>query len=77
MKVSREAIALFAGTVIGILVVTPFVLAIKYFDLGVSLILAAPALIWLLLRGARRLDRWAHNEGESPPPDPDYPEDAD
>lgn len=77
MNVSREAVALLAGTVIGILVVTPFVLAIKYFDLGVSLILAAPALIWLLLRGARRLDQWAHNESGRPPPDPDYPEEAD
>ncbi|PLW68605.1 hypothetical protein [Pseudohalioglobus lutimaris] len=74
MKVSREAVALVAGIALCILAVTPFVLAINYFDWGVSLVLAAPAFVWLLLWAGKKLERWARNEPDTLPPDPDYPD---
>ena len=77
MSKTRETIALISGIAICIAVITPFALAIKYFDWGVGLLLVAPLLIWLLLRTGRSLERWAINETETLPPDPDYPEEPD
>ncbi len=74
MNISREAFALAAGVIVCIIVVTPFAMAIKYLDGGVSFILASPLLIWLLLWAGKKLERWAHNEHDSRPPDPDYPD---
>ncbi len=71
----RKTIALIAGIVICLLVVTPFALAINRFDWGVGLILVAPLLVWLLLRMGRALERWARNESDRVPPDPDFPDD--
>jgi cytosine/uracil/thiamine/allantoin permease len=71
----RKAIALVAGMVICILVITPFVLAINRFDWGVGLLLVAPLLIWLLLRLGRVMESWARNEVGQRPPDPDFPDD--
>ncbi|MCB1687691.1 MAG: hypothetical protein KDI33_04370 [Halioglobus sp.] len=77
MNVSREAVALTTGVILCILAVTPFVLAIKYLDGGVGLILVSPVLIWLLLRAGKKLERWARNEPDTTPPDPDYPDNED
>ena len=74
MKISREAVALIAGVVLCIIIVTPFVMAIKYLEGGVVFILASPALVWLLLWLGRKLERWARHHNNSPPPDPDYPD---
>jgi hypothetical protein len=74
MKASREAIAIVAGVTLCILAVTPFVLAINYYDWGVSLMLLAPAFVWLVLWAGKKLERWARNEADMPPPDPDYPD---
>ena len=71
----RKFLALLLGVVLCILAVTPFALAINRFDWGVSLLLVAPLLVWLLLRAGRALERWANNEGRSLPPDPDFPDD--
>lgn len=76
MSKARQAFALAIGTAICVLVITPFALAIKRFDWGVGLLLVAPALVWLLLRIGQRLERWSRNEVNTPPPDPDYPEDS-
>ncbi len=76
MRVSREAVALVAGVVLCIAAVTPFVLAINYYDWGVGLMLAAPVFVWLLLQAGKKLERWARNEPDTDPPDPDYPDDA-
>lgn len=76
MRKSRETIAVFAGVAICIVLVTPFVMAIKYFDWGVGLVVISPPLIWLLLQGGKRLERWARNEKDTAAPDPDYPEDS-
>jgi hypothetical protein len=67
---------LLAGTVLGTAFVTLYVLAINRFDWGVALILAAPLVVWLLLRMGRMLERWAGGSGDSQG-DPDFPEDAD
>lgn len=74
MNMSREAVALITGVILCTIVVTPFVMAIKYFDGGVGLILISPVLVWLLLWAGKRLERWARNESDAPPPDPDYPD---
>ncbi len=74
MNISRKAFALAAGVILCIIVVTPFVMAIKYLDGGVFFILASPLLIWLLLWAGKKLERWACNELDTPPPDPDYPD---
>lgn len=76
MKTSREAVALIAGVTLCIVVTTPFVMAIKYNDWGVGLVVVSPIFIWLLLRAGKKLERWARNEPNALPPDPDYPEDA-
>ena len=76
MIVSRPMVALLSGIGICALVITPFVLAINSFDWGVGLVLVAPALIWLLLRAGQALERWARNESDTLPPDPDFPDDA-
>lgn len=77
MSASRKTVALVSGIVICLLAVTPFVLAIKSFDWGVGLILVSPVLVWLLLRVGRALERWAYNEPDTLPPDPDFPDDTD
>jgi len=74
MSRSRQAFALAIGTAVCVLSITPFALAINRFDWGVGLLLAAPLLVWLLLRMGRRLESWSRNE-PAIPPDPDYPED--
>ena len=74
MNISREAFALALGVILCIIVVTPFVMAIKYLDGGVGFILASPVLVWLLLWAGKKLERWARNEPDTPPPDPDYPD---
>jgi cytosine/uracil/thiamine/allantoin permease len=75
MSNSRKVVALLLGVVLCILAVTPFALVINRFDWGVSLLLVAPLLVWLLLRAGRALERWANAEDRSPPPDPDFPDD--
>lgn len=76
MSRSRQAVALIGGVVLCIVAVTPFALAINRFDWGVGLILVAPLLVWLLLRVGRALERWARNEPDAPPIDPDFPDDS-
>jgi len=73
---NRGAVALVIGLVVCLLVMTPFVLAINYYDWGVGLVLVSPLVIWLLLRLGRRLEHWARGE-TGRPPDPDFPEDED
>lgn len=75
MSTLRPAIALVTGVVICILAITPFALAINRFDWGVVLLLVAPLIVWLLLRMGRALERWARNEPNIPPHDPDFPDD--
>ena len=70
----RKAIAISVGIAACIGVITPFALAINRFDWGVSLLLVAPLLVWLLLRAGKALERWAGNKQDGPPPDPDFPE---
>jgi hypothetical protein len=77
MSTSRKTFALVSGIAICLAVMTPFVLAINQFDWGVGLVFVSPLVIWLLLRVCRRLERWARNETETLPPDPDYPDDPD
>ena len=55
--------------------VTTFALAINRFDWGVGLLLVAPVMVWLLLRLGKALERWARNEPDTPPVDPDFPDD--
>ena len=74
MNISREAVALIAGVVLCTIIVTPFAMAIKYLDGGVFFILASPVLVWLLLWGGKKLERWARHENNTLPPDPDYPD---
>lgn len=76
MSRSRQAVALIGGVALCIVAVTPFALAINRFDWGVGLILVAPLLVWLLLRVGRALERWARNEPDAPPTDPDFPDDS-
>ena len=76
MNISRGAIGLAIGVILCIFVVTPFVVAIKYLDNGVFFILASPVLVWLLLWVGKKLERWVRNEPDTPPPDPDYPDDS-
>ncbi len=76
MKMSREAVALIAGVVLCIIIVTPFVMAIKYLEGGVFFILASPALVWLMLWGGKKLERWARRDNHTLPPDPDYPDES-
>jgi hypothetical protein len=75
MNTSRHAIALLTGITVCVLAVTPFALAINYFDWGVGLLLLAPLLVWFLLRFGKALERWARKESGTPPPDPDFPDD--
>ena len=75
-KTLRQAIALLAGIGLCALVVTPFALAINRFDWGVGLLLVAPLMVWLLLRAGKALERWARNEPDTPPVDPDFPDDG-
>ncbi len=75
MSKSRQAVALISGVTLCILAVTPFALAINRFDWGVGLLLVAPLFVWLLLRAGRALERWARNEPDAPPVDPDFPDD--
>lgn len=75
MREPRKAIALLGGILLAALVVTPFALAINRYDWGVGLLLAAPLIVWVLLRVGRALERWARNEADTLPPDPDYPDD--
>lgn len=75
MSNPRPMAALLAGIGICVIVITPFALAIKYTDWGVGLLLLAPLLVWLLLRMGQRLERWASNEPDTPPGDPDFPDD--
>lgn len=71
----RKTLALIAGVVICTLLITPFVLAINRFDWGVSLILVTPLVVWVLLRIGKALEHWARNEPDTPPVDPDFPDD--
>lgn len=75
MSRSRKAIALLTGMAVCVLAVTPFALAINRFDWGVGLLLVAPLFVWLLMRVGKALERWARNEPDTPPPDPDFPDD--
>ena len=77
MSASRQTIALVSGIAICLLVVTPYVLAIKSFDWGVGLVFVSAVFVWLLLRVGQALERWARNEPDTLPPDPDYPDDTD
>jgi hypothetical protein len=43
----------------------------------VGLVFVSPVFVWLLLRVGRALERWARNEPDTLPPDPDYPDDTD
>lgn len=72
---NRGVVALVTGVLLCALVMTPFVLVIKYYDWGVGLVFVSPLVIWLLLRVGKALERWSRNESSSLPPDPDYPED--
>jgi hypothetical protein len=74
---SREAFALVLGVILCGIVITPFVMAIKYLDGGVGFILVSPLLVWLLMWAGKKLERWARNEPDTLPPDPDYPDAAD
>ena len=74
MSTARKVIALISGVALCTLAVTPFALAINHFDWGVGLILLAPLFIWCLLRLGKALERWARNEPDVLPPDPDYPD---
>ncbi len=76
MSKLRQAVALVSGVALCILAVTPFALAINRFDWGVGLLLVAPLLVWLLLRAGKALERWARNEPNTPPTDPDFPDDS-
>lgn len=71
----RKTIALIAAVVIGVLLVTPFVLAINRFDWGVGLLLVAPLLVWVLMRMAKAIEHWARNEPDEILVDPDFPDD--
>jgi uncharacterized membrane protein len=71
----RKTIALVVGVVLCTLLVTPFVLAINSFNWGVGLLLVAPLFVWILLRIGKALERWANNEVDTPPVDPDFPDD--
>lgn len=71
----RKTLALIVGVVLCTLLITPFVLAINRFDWGVSLLLVAPLFVWILLRIGKALERWARNEADTPPVDPDFPDD--
>lgn len=71
----RKTLALIAGIVICTLLITPFALAINRFDWGVGLLLVAPIVVWILLRIAKALEHWARNEPDTPPVDPDFPDD--
>lgn len=73
----RKTAALVAAVVLCVVLVTPFVVAIKRYDWGVALLLVAPVWVWLLLRIGRALERWACNAPDALPPDPDFPEEAD
>ena len=75
MRNTRKLVSLLLGVVLCILAVTPFAMVINRFDWGVGLLLVAPPFVWLLLRAGRALERWANNEGRSPPTDPDFPDD--
>ena len=70
----RKALALITGTVLCTLLITPFVLAINSYDWGVGLLLIAPLVVWLLIRAGKALERWANNEADTPPVDPDFPD---
>ncbi|MCB1676741.1 MAG: hypothetical protein KDI01_10645 [Halioglobus sp.] len=71
---TRCAAALILGLLLCAATVIPFVLAINRFDWGVGLLLAAPLLVWVLLRSSRALERWARNERGGDAPDPDFPD---
>lgn len=71
----RKTIALLSGIALCIMTVTPLALAINHYDWGVGLLLVAPLFVWLLLRAGKALERWACNEPDTLPPDPDFPED--
>jgi hypothetical protein len=73
----RLVFALLLGLVICSALVIPFVLAINSYDWGVGLLLVAPLLVWILMRIARALERWARTTTEGSLPDPDFPHDND
>jgi len=73
----RLVFALLLGLMICAALVIPFALAINRYDWGVALLLVAPIFVWVLMRIGRRLEDWARNTTSDPPPDPDYPDDAD
>ena len=75
MNRSRSAIALIAAIVLSLLIITPFVLAIHNYDWGVALVFISPLLVWWLMRMGKSLERWARNEPDRLPPDPDFPDD--
>lgn len=66
--------ALVLGLLLCAAMLTPFVLAINRFDWGVGLLPLAPLLVWLLLRSGKALERWARNDTDTAPPDPDFPD---
>lgn len=70
----RKVFALITGVIICTLLITPFVLAINYYDWGVALLLVAPLVVWLLIRMGKALERWANNEADTAPVDPDFPD---
>ena len=77
MSKRQQVMAVAAGIIVGLVTVVPFVLAINRFDWGVGMLLLAPLLVWLLMRAANALERWASDERKTPPVDPDYPDSAD
>jgi drug/metabolite transporter (DMT)-like permease len=69
----RKPLALTVAVVGCIILITPFVVAVRYFDWGVFLLVLAPAVVAILMMLGRRLERWAVPRPEQP--DPDYPDD--
>ncbi|MCK9502938.1 MAG: hypothetical protein M0Q95_01980 [Porticoccaceae bacterium] len=71
----RLAVALALALLLCAATIIPFVLAINHFDWGVGLLLMAPPLVWVLMRGCRALERWARRDSHaSVPVDPDFPD---
>ncbi|RLQ23838.1 hypothetical protein DWB85_01415 [Seongchinamella sediminis] len=71
---SRKVVALLLGLLITVLAVSAFALAINRYDWGVTLILLAPLLVWLVLRMGKWLERWANGTGRLDDSDPDFPD---
>lgn len=64
MRIQRSTIAVIAGLLIALAVMTPLTWLIKNRDWGVALMLVVPFVVWGLIRLGRVLAEWAN-----PPPD--------